>query len=128
MDLTQDELLFFNGCPEALPIYAALRAWALAELPVRRVRALKTEIVFDGRRRLLGVSRLAVRRRAQRPPAWLTVSFCLPYRLDSPRVDAATEPYPNRWTHHVLLGGPEELDDQVRGWLREAAAFAEARG
>ena len=54
-------------------------------------------------------SLLAVRRKAERPDPYLTVSFGLAYPLDSPRVDAKTEPYPNRWTHHLIVGSAEEL-------------------
>lgn len=48
-------------------------------------------------------------------------------RLDSPRVDAATEPYPNRWTHHLLISDPAEIDDELMGWIREAAAFSDGK-
>ena len=70
---------------------------------------------------------LAVRRKAQRPSPYLTVSFGLSYPLDSPRVDAKTEPYPNRWTHHVMIGSAEEIDQELLGWLWEAAQFAASK-
>ena len=34
------------------------------------------------------------------------------------------EPYPNRWTHHVLVTREEELDGELLGWLEEAYEFA----
>ena len=39
-------------------------------------------------------------------------------------MDAKTEPYPNRWTHHVMIGSAEEIDQELLGWLWEAAQFA----
>ena len=48
-------------------------------------------------------------------------------RLDSPRVAVATEPYPGRWTHHIVICDPAEVDDELMGWVREAAAFAAAK-
>jgi len=45
-------------------------------------------------------------------------------RLDSPRVDAASEPYPGRWTHHIVIGSAEEIDGEVMEWIREAAEFS----
>jgi len=36
----------------------------------------------------------------------------------------AVEPYPNRWTYHVIIARPEEIDEQVMTWLREAYDFA----
>lgn len=34
------------------------------------------------------------------------------------------EPYPGRWTHHVLVSGTEEIDDELMGWVKEAAVFS----
>ena len=45
-------------------------------------------------------------------------------RLESPRVAVAVEPYPGRWTHHILLTDPEEIDGELMGWLEEARSFA----
>ena len=53
----------------------------------------------------------------------LMVTVGLPYRLDSPRVVAASEPYPGRWTHHVLVTEADQIDEELMGWLREAWDF-----
>lgn len=58
------------------------------------------------------------------PEVFLILSFGLRYRLDSPRVAAAAEPYPNRWTHHVIVSDRGQIDDELMGWLREAHDFA----
>jgi len=39
-------------------------------------------------------------------------------------IDVATEPYPNRWTHHVMIGAEDEIDGELLSWIEEAAAFA----
>lgn len=39
----------------------------------------------------------------------------------------AVEPYPNRWTHHVLISAPEEIDDELMGWIKEASIFSEGK-
>ena len=49
------------------------------------------------------------------------------WRRRSPRIDIATEPYPNRWTHHVVVHKEEEIDEELIGWIKEAAAFAETK-
>ena len=49
------------------------------------------------------------RKAAQRPKIWMTVTFGLGYRKESSRIDVATEPYPNRWTHHVMVGCVEGI-------------------
>ena len=67
------------------------------------------------------------RRAKERPNVWMTVTFGLSYRKDSPRIDAATEPYLNRWTHHIIVGSEEEIDDELMGWIREAAEFSASK-
>ncbi|MCI8813387.1 MAG: hypothetical protein HFG12_09155, partial [Oscillibacter sp.] len=45
-------------------------------------------------------------------------------RLDSLRVDAASEPCPGRWTHHIVIGSAEEIDGELMDWIWEAAEFS----
>lgn len=125
--MNADVLLFFQGHEDALPIYERLEARVLAEIPDVRVKVAKTQITFANRRGFAFVSFLPVRRAGQRPAVWLTVSFGLAERRESPRIDAAVEPYPNRWTHHVMVVQAGEMDDELLGWLQEAAAFAAAK-
>ena len=47
--------------------------------------------------------------------------------LDSRRIDAVSEPYPERWTHHVLVASAEEIDDELMAWVRETALFADMK-
>ena len=51
----------------------------------------------------------------------MTVTFGLGYRKDSPRIDVATQPYPGRWTHHVMVGSAEEIDEERAKRARERA-------
>ena len=125
-EMSADERLFFGDCPEALPLYELFRERVFEALPVQRLRVMKTEIVFDGRRRLCSASRLPVRRKEERPPVWLTVTFGLPYRPASTRIAAAAQPRPGRWTLHVMIGSAEEIDAELMDWLYEAAAFSRA--
>lgn len=122
--MTDEELLFFAGCPEALPLYETFRRQVLAEVDGVRIRVQRTQISFANRHNFAFVSRLPVRKKAERPPVWLTVSFGLRRRVESTRIDAAVEPYPERWTHHVMVSDPSEIDGELMGWVREAAVFA----
>lgn len=61
------------------------------------------------------------------PDPFLTITFWLPYRKESARIDVATEAYPNRWTHHVMIGTEEEIDDELLSWIMEASDFAERK-
>lgn len=117
-------LFFFQKDPAALPIYQAFEAWVLGEIPQASLRVQKTQITFTNPRVFAAVSFLPVRRKERRPAHYITVTLGLNRRLDSPRVDAASEPYPGRWTHHFLVASPEEIDEELTGWIREAAEFA----
>ncbi len=123
-EMTIDELLFFDADPAALPMYALLREKLLAAVPDVRIEVKRTQISLKDRYLFAAVSFTPVRRKRERPPHFLTVTLLLPERLESPRVAAAFEPWPRRWTHHIMVGGPEEIDAELLGWLREAAAFA----
>ncbi len=57
----------------------------------------------------------------------MTITFGLSYRKESARINVSTEPYPNRWTHHVMIGTKEEIDDELLSWIIEAAEFAERK-
>lgn len=119
-----DALFFFDQKPEALPLYEALEERILTEIPDVDIKVRKTQISFSNRRNFAFVSFLPVRRAKERPKVYITVTFGLRCQKESPRVDTATEPYPNRWTHHVLVSSPDEIDDELMGWIREAAGFS----
>ena len=56
------------------------------------------------------------------------VTLCLPVRLDSPRIVAVSEPYPDRWTHHILVAQENELDDELMGWIALSYDYSCRRG
>lgn len=68
--------------------------------------------------------RLPYRRKKDWPKECLLVSFGLPAQEKSPRSAASVEAYPGRWTHHVLVERPENLDAELRGWLDGAYGFS----
>ncbi len=123
-NLTPETLLFFAQHEAALPLYEAFAAKVCAAVGDVRIRVQKTQIAFSNRHNFAFVSFLPVRKAKERPAAYITVTFGLNYRLTSPRIDAATEPYPNRWTHHVLIATPEEIDEELMRWITEASAFS----
>ena len=120
--MTQDELLFFSGHGEALPIYAALRERVLGLWPDVDIRVAKTQITFKAR---YGFAFVSTRRMGRRcPDVFIIVSFGLGRKLDSARIFAASEPYPGRWTHHVIVSDLSEIDGELLGWIAEAHDYA----
>jgi len=122
-----DTLLFFDAQPAALPLFLALEEKLLARFPEARKRVQKTQITYDHRHVFACVSFARVKRKAELPEAWLTLTLGLPYPLESKRVAVKTEVYPGRWTTHLVLGSQEELDEELMGWLDEAYAFSERK-
>lgn len=119
-----DVLFFFDGRPLELALYQTLFRSMETAFPGASVRVQKTQISFYGRHLFAAVS-LPVRRRKGWPEHCIVVTFGLSHRLESPRIAVAVEPYPNRWTHHVLVSGEEQIDGELLVWLKEAWAFSE---
>lgn len=115
---------YFDGRPQELALYQALFACMDKAFPQMSLKVQKSQISFYGRH-LFAAASLPVRRRKGWPPRCLLLTFGLGERLSSPRIAVAVEPYPGRWTHHLVLSQPQQLDDEVLAWLDQAWAFAQ---
>ena len=122
-----DFLPFFADHMEAIPLYEALETRIFAEIPDVTVKGSKTQLSFYNRHLFACASFARVRKKKDCQPVYIVVTIGLNRRLDSPRIDVATEPYPGRWTHHLLLSDVSEIDGELMDWIREAAAFAAAK-
>ena len=100
--MDQNTLFFFDQKPEAIPLYEAFENRLLAELEGVVIQPQKSQITLKNRRVFGAVSFLAARRTKDRP-------------------------YPGRWTHHLVIGSAEEIDDELMAWVREAYDFAAAK-
>ena len=125
--MNSDILFFFGEHMVALPIYERLEKRILTQIQDVKIKVAKTQITFAKRYGFAVVSFYPCRRAKDRPAVWMTVTFGLGYRKESPRIDVATEPYPGRWTHHVMVGTPDEIDGELMDWIQEAADFSAAK-
>ena len=123
-----DTLQFFEVMPGALPLYEQLLELVRQTVGPFSIRVQKTQITWSNRYVFACISFAKVRPAKLRPQTYLVVTFGLDHRVESPRIDIATEPYPHRWTHHVLISAPEEIDNELLGWVREAYDFSAAKG
>lgn len=121
-----DMLFFFDGRPREMELYKKLFQHMEAVVPEASVKVQKSQISFYGRHLFAAVS-LPARRKKDWPEHCVVVTIGLSHRLDSPRVAVAVEPYPNRWTHHVLISEEGQIDRELLGWLREAYEFSESK-
>ena len=118
---------FFYRHPDALPLYEKFEKCVEDFVPEVRIKVQKTQISFYNRHMFACVSFARVRKKRDCPDCYIVVTFGLKHRAESPRIDIAAEPYPNRWTHHVLISEPDEIDDELMGWIREAADFSDRK-
>ena len=118
-----DVWTFFDGNPAERALYEALFRRLAPEFPDASIKVQKSQISFYGRH-LFGAASLPVCRRKGWPEHCIVVTVGLSHKMESPRVAVAVEPYPNRWTHHVLITEEGQIDDELVGWLREAYEFA----
>lgn len=124
---TDDVLRFFQGRPLELALYEDLFRRLEEAFPDALVKVQKSQISFYGRHLFAAVS-LPLRRKKDWPENSILVTFGLSYQKQSTRIAVATEPYPNRWTHHVLVSAPGQIDGELLDWLREAWQFSESKG
>lgn len=119
----EEERAFLDRMPQMLEVYQALREKVVKAYPDTQFKVSKTQISFRNRYVFAMVS-LPWRKVKGWPKEYLLVSFGLAYEKKSPRIVQAVEAYPNRWTHHLLLTEPEQVDRELMDWIGEAYRFA----
>lgn len=117
-DLVPEDL--FRGFPQGLAVCRAVQD-AVAAIGEAGVRVTRSQVAFRRRRGFAYVWRPGQYVRSDVPAV---LSIALPRAVVSIRVKEVAHPSPGVWMHHVELGGPAEVDDEVVGWLTEAWAAA----
>ena len=115
-DYSVERFLAGKG-PLARALFARFEDLVRACGPVT-VAPAKTRVAFMVRVRFAGVSRVSEQ--------GMTCSFELRGRLESPRIQRVEQI--EKWFVHTLrFRSPDELDEEVLGWLREAYQVGEQR-
>ena len=125
--LDADTLMFFDRHMDVLPLYQAFEEILFDSFPAVNKRVQKTQITFSNRHVFACVSFALVKRKAELPMRYMVITLGLPAPLDSERIAVKTEPYPGRWTHHIVVSTPEELDEELLSWMKTAYTFADAK-
>lgn len=114
---TPEELFEGNG----MALAAFRRVTELvadAEQPCT-VTTSKSQVAFRRRR---GFAYLWLPGRyLKHPAAEVVLSIALDRHLPSERFKEVAHPAPSVWMHHLEIHTPDDLDDEVAGWLHEAA-------
>ena len=115
---------FFAGKPELLPAVRALLLEALDRWPSAEIVTQKSQVGLRDPRPFCALStHIRFPRQRVPDPHYVTLSLFLPRPLADLRGGAAAEPYPGRWTNHLPLFSPEDLDGELWDWLEEARRF-----
>ena len=122
-----DTLMFFDGHLKALEIFRIFEDTLYETFPNVNRRIQKTQITFYNAHVFACVSFAHVRRKSELPDGYMVITLGLPAPLLSDRVAAMSQPYPRRWTHHIVVSEPEDLDEELFSWVGEAYAFADAK-
>ncbi len=122
-----DTLMFFDGHLKALEIFRIFEDTLYETFPNVNRRIQKTQITFYNAHVFACVSFAHVRRKSELPDGYMVITLGLPAPLFSDRVAARSQPYPRRWTHHIVVSEPEDLDEELFSWVGEAYAFADAK-
>lgn len=126
-NLNQDIMLFFDQHQTLLPLYEAFAGKMTARFPDIKTKVQKTQITFSNRHVYACVSFMRVKKKAELPASYFVLTLGLPYPLESGRVAAKTEPYPGRWTTHIVISEMSDLDEELFAWVEQSYMFSEKK-
>ena len=125
--MNQDIILFFDKHQTLLPLYEAFVGKMMARFPDTKTKVQKTQITFSNRHVYACISFLRAKKKAELPVSYFVLTLGLPYPLESGRVAAKTEPYPGRWTTHIVISEMSDLDEELFVWVEQAYMFSEKK-
>ncbi len=112
----------FIGKPVQFRLYRHVRDF-ITSIGQVGLDVRKTQISFGWKKKFAWVW-LPMEWDTRRPPTSIVVSFALGEPIDDPRIVQVVEPRPGRWMHHVIIQTESDLNEDVKGWLRQAYEFA----
>ncbi|MGN0906141.1 MAG: DUF5655 domain-containing protein [Bullifex sp.] len=113
--------MLFDSDPLCFDLYKALEDRVTCEIGNITAVWKKTQVSFFRKHMFMCASLLRVRKKSEMPYPYVTVTIGLRRKLDSCRVSAVTEPYPGRFTHHIIVADISDIDGELMGWISEAA-------
>ena len=125
--MNQDIILFFDQHQTLLPLYEAFAEKMAARFSDTKTKVQKTQITFSNRHVYACISFLRTKKKAELPASYFVLTLGLPYPLESGRVAAKTEPYPGRWTTHIVISEMSDLDEELFAWVEQAYMFSEKK-
>jgi hypothetical protein len=115
---------FFAEHPASRKHFEMVRGYIESLGPVT-IAVARTQVSFGVIRKFAWVwlPQMWIRKRSN---SSLTLAFAADHWIHGRRIEAAVEPRPGRWTHHLILEKESDFDGRVKTWLREAYALGKA--
>ena len=79
----------------------------------------KSQISFGTKRRFAWIW-MPLRTGKGRPEGCIILTLGLRRKAESAKVVEAVEPYPGRWTHHIVISNSKDLDCEMLALIEEA--------
>lgn len=117
---------FFSGQPERLALFQAMERMIQSIGPAI-ITVSMTQISFSAKTQFAWIW-MPLPTSKKRPLHSLVLSFGCGRRIEDEQIVEAIEPYPGKWTHHVIIAEEADLTESVREWLGEAYHFSKTRG
>ena len=108
------------------PMYVAIRNIICANFEDVKVTVQKTQIAFSNKYQFVFVS-LPLRKIKDSPGVYILLTLGMGRKIEHPRIAVSTEPYPGRWTHHIIIENENDVDAQIKEWISEAYHFTNAK-
>jgi hypothetical protein len=114
--MTEEE--FFDGYPRSKILYEAVKN-TIAQIGTAEIHVTKSQVAFRRRKNFAWVW-IPGRSLRGKKLAPLVLTFSLTRSDPSPRWKQIVQTAPRRYTHHLELFSPVDIDGQVCDWLLNA--------
>ncbi len=121
LDSETDALMkdYFSSAPGTYPLFVAIANLIIAQFNEVTVKIQKTQIAFSSKHNFAFVWLPPVKVK-NRPAVYVVFSFGGETEVKHSRIVEAREVQPNRWIHHVLVSSIQDVDEEMREWLKIA--------
>ena len=68
-----------------------------------------------------------LKKKKELPDDYFVLTLGLPFPLETQRIVIITEPYPDRYTNHILISETADIDDELFSWLALAYDFSNSK-
>lgn len=121
--LSQESLFrFFREDGGRVALFSSIRE-AIEAFGASDEHMGKSQISFGTKRKFAWVW-MPIHTGKGRPEGCLVLTLALRRRVDSDRVAEAVEPYPGRWTTHIIIADAKDMDEEVSMLIEEAYLFS----